>query len=93
MAFTLLSGWITASVYDGYPQWGPLQTTSYELEAVKYIDKNAAENYIVICDQWATYAGGIVVGVNNPRAFYFSGLDPSGIALFLEMKTTPQMKP
>jgi len=86
MIFTMLSGWVTTSVYYGYPHWGPLQTTSYELEAVKYIDKNTTERYIVICDQWITYAGGIIVGVNNPRAFYFSSLDPRGVALFVEMK-------
>jgi len=89
MIFTLLSGWITTSVYYGYPHWGPLQTTSYELEAVKYIDKTTTERYIVICDQWTIYAGGIIVGVNNPRAFYFSSLDPRGVALFIEMKKNP----
>jgi len=89
MIFTLLSGWVTTSVYYGYPRWGPLQTTSYELEAVKYIDKNTAERYIVICDQWITYGGGIIVGFGNPRAFYFSSLDPRGVALFIEMKENP----
>ncbi|MDH5267091.1 MAG: hypothetical protein OEW62_05355, partial [Candidatus Bathyarchaeota archaeon] len=33
--------------------------------------------------------GGITVGVNNPRAFYFSSLDPRGVALFIEMKENP----
>jgi len=89
MIFTLLSGWITTSVYYGYPHLAPLQTTSYELEAVKYIDKNTTERYIVICDQWITYAGGIIVGFNNPRAFYFSGLDARRVALFVEMKENP----
>jgi len=56
---------------------------------VKYIDKNTTERYIVICDQWIIYAGGIIVGVSNPRAFYFSSLDPRGLALFIEMKKNP----
>jgi len=90
MIFTLLSGWITTSIYYGYPHFlAPLQTTSYELEAVKYIDKNTTERYIVICDQWITYAGGIIVGFNNPRAFYFSGPDTRRVALFIEMKENP----
>lgn len=83
----LLSGWITASIYYTYPHIGPLQTTSYELEAVKHIEMNTNESYIVICDVWMMYAGGMIVGVHNPHAFYFSTSDPEGIVLFTEMKT------
>ena len=93
MIFTLLSGWITMSVYYGYPHWAPLQTTPYELEAVKYIDKNTTERYIVICDLWMTYAGGIIVGLNNPRAFYFFHTDPRGVALYGEMEENPSSQP
>jgi len=88
-----LSGWVTASVYYGYPHWGPLQTTPYELEAAKYIDKTTTERYIVICDQWMVYAGGTVVGVTNPRAYYFPSTDPRGVALFTEMKENPSPQP
>jgi len=83
----LLSGWVTASVYYTYPHSGPLQTTSYELEAVKYIETNTNESYVVISDQWMMYAGGMIVGAHNPRAFYFSISDSEGIILFNEMKT------
>jgi len=82
----LLSGWITASVHFAYPHQGPLQTTSYELEAVKYIETNANESYVVISDLWMMYAGGMIVGVHNPRAYYFSTSEPEGVALFNEMK-------
>jgi len=95
-AYTLviiaLSGWITTSLYYAYPHHGPLQTTSYELEAVRYIDKTTRdrnETYVVICDQWVTYAGYMVVGINNPQAYFFLHVDPRGIALFIEMKENP----
>jgi hypothetical protein len=83
----LLSGWITASIYYAYPHYGPLQTTSYELDAVKYIDQNTKEKYIVIADQWIILAGQMIVGINNPDAFFFSHVDPRGISLFIQMKT------
>ena len=88
-----LSGWVTASVYYGYPHLAPLQTTSYEVEAVKYTDKNTTERYVVICDQWLIYAGQMFIGINNPRAFYFYHGDSQGIALFIEMKENPSPEP
>jgi len=87
----LLSGWITASVYYAYPRYGPLQTTAYELEAVKYIEMNTNGSYVVFGDQWIIYAGGMIVGIHNPDAFYFSPSDPEGIALFTEMKENPSL--
>ena len=89
IVFIIISLWVTASVYYAYPQYSPLQTTSYELEAVKYIDKNTKEKYIVIADQWIIFAGQMFVGINNPRAFYFSHVDPRGVTLFLHMKENP----
>lgn len=86
---TIVSGWITFSIYYAYPHWGPLQTTSYELEAVKYIEATTNGTYIVICDQWMIFAGEMFVGINNPQAYYFSSGDPHGIALFIEMKKNP----
>lgn len=83
----LLSGWIIASVYYAYPHYGPLQTTPYELEAAKYIETNTNESYIVISDEWMIYAGGMIVGVHNPHAFYFSITDLEGLTLFNAMKT------
>jgi len=88
-AFVLISGWITLSLYRAYPHYGPLQTTTYELEAVKYIEKNTTERYVVICDSWMIYAGEMLVGIHNPRAFYFSSTDPHGVTLFIHMKTNP----
>ncbi len=87
--FLLLSGLVTASVYYAYPHWAPLQTTSYELEAVKHIDITTTEGYIVICDQWMIFAGEMFVGINNPQSYYFSSYDPQGVALFLKMKNNP----
>lgn len=84
-----VSGWVTASVYYAYPHWAPLQTTSYEIEAVKFIEQNTTERYIVICDQWIILAGQMFVGINNPRAYYFPSTDPQGVALFLKMKNNP----
>jgi len=86
LVFTIVSGWITASVYYAYPHWGPLQTTSYELEAAKYIDEITNGTYIVICDQWMIFAGEMFVGIMNQRAFYFSPTDPHGVMLFIRMK-------
>ena len=86
LAFITLSGWITISVYYAYPHWAPLQTTSYEIEAVKYIDQTTNERYIVVADQWIILAGQMFVGIVNPRAFYFSHVDPRGVSLFIKMK-------
>jgi len=90
MVLTTVSGWVTASVYYAYPHWGPLQTTSYEIEAVKFIEQNTTERYIVICDQWIIFAGQMFVGINNPRAYYFPSTDPEGIAIFVKMKNDPE---
>jgi len=87
LAFITLSGWITYSVYYAYPHYAPLQTTTYEIEAVKYIDQTTNERYIVICDQWIIFAGQMFVGIVNPRAFYFSHVDPRGVSLFIKMKS------
>jgi len=93
LVFTIVSGWVTASVYYAYPHWGPLQTTSYELEAAKYIDEATNGTYIVICDQWMIFAGIMLVGINNQRAFYFSSVDPHGVTLFIRMKHNPSNEP
>jgi len=39
------------------------------------------------------YAGETVVGVTNPRAFYFVSTDPVGTAFFIEMKENPSPEP
>ena len=85
----IISGWVTASVFYSYPHYAPLQTTSYELEAASYIHETTEERYIVITDQWLTFAGQMYAGINNPRAFYFSHADPHGVLLFIQMKTNP----
>ena len=86
LASIILSGWLTFSVYYAYPHYAPMQTTTYEIEAVRYIDQTTNERYIVICDQWIIFAGQMFVGINNPRAFYFSHVDPQGVSLFIKMK-------
>lgn len=89
LIFLLVSGWVNASVYYSYPHWAPLQTTSYELEAVKYLDETTSERYTVIADPWTILAGQMFVGIKNPRAFYFSPNDPDGVKLFVEMRNNP----
>jgi len=86
LIITALSGWITASFYYAYPRYGPLQTTSYELEAVRFIEENSAKPYVVIGDQWIIFAGGMIVGIGNPNSLYFHCKDPDGVGLFLEMR-------
>jgi len=85
----VLAGWITVSVYYAYPHFSPLQTTSYELEAVKYIDETTNRSYIVICGVWIFYAGQTIAGAQNPRAYYFPERDPVGVPLFTKMKDNP----
>jgi len=89
LVVVVLSGWITYSTYEAYPQVAPLQTTWYELEAVKYIDQSTHENYVVLGDTWTIYAGEVVVGINNPRAYYFRELNPVGFELFTNMTEAP----
>jgi len=85
----VLGGWITFSLTAAYPQVGPLQTTWYELEAVKYIEETTDEKYVVIGDIWTIFAGEVIVGIYNPRAFYFLEYDMRGITLFNKMREEP----
>jgi hypothetical protein len=84
-----LGGWITFSLQAAYPNFAPLQTTWYELEAVKYIDKNTKQKYVVIGDIWTTYAGEMIVGINNPRAYYFAEFSKTRNDLFANMSRQP----
>jgi len=88
----LLSGWITLSLSAAYPRVAPLQTTWYELEAVRNIEDNTPERYVVIGDIWTTYAGEVVVGISNPRAYYFTELSKIGHELFANMTQDPSSK-
>jgi len=85
----VLGGWITLSLSAAYPQVAPLQTTWYELEAVKYIEENTKEKYVVIGDTWTIFAGERIVGLNNPRAYYFLEFNKTGYDLFVNMKQEP----
>jgi len=85
----LLGGWITLSLSAAYPRVAPLQTTWYELEAVRYIEANTHEKYVVIGDIWTIYAGEMIVGINNPNAYYFGESDKIGHDLFVRMKQSP----
>jgi len=85
----LMGGWITLSLTAAYPQVAPLQTTSYELEAVRYIEANTHEKYVVIGDIWTIYAGEMIVGVDNPRAYYYAPFNRTGYDLFVNMKNNP----
>ncbi len=93
LIFLALGGWITTSLYYAYPDYGPLQTTTYEIEAAKFIEENTTEPYVVIGDQWITFAGGMIVGIGNPNALYFHSKDPKGLMLFIEMKTNSTTEP
>ena len=86
---TLLGGWITYSLNAAYPRLSPLQTTWYELEAVKSIDETTKDKYVVIGDRWTIYAGERIVGISNPRAYYFAEFDRIGLDLFTNMKQDP----
>jgi len=85
----LLGGWITASLSVAYPQVAPLQTTWYELEAAKYIEENTKEKYVVIGDVWTIFAGEMIVGIQNPGAYYFGENDPRAYDLFAKMRKDP----
>lgn len=85
----LIGGWTTYSLNAAYPRLSPLQTTWYELEAVRSIDETTDQKYVVIGDLWTIYAGERIVGLNNPRAYYFAEFDKTGIDLFTAMKQDP----
>jgi len=85
----ILGGWVTVSLTAAYPQSAPLQTTWYELNAVKYIAKHTHEKYVVIGDIWTIYAGETIVGINNPEAYYFGEFDKTGHDLFVSMESDP----
>lgn len=85
----LLGGWITVSLNAAYPQVAPLQTTGYELEAVRYIEENTREKYVVIGDIWTIFAGEVIVGISNPRAYYFDEYNKTGYDLFVNMRQNP----
>jgi hypothetical protein len=85
----LLGGWMVSSPSAAYPQVAQLQITSYELEAVKYIEQSTWQKYVVIGDIWTTYAGEVIVGINNPNAYYFSINDAFGHDLFVNMSRDP----
>jgi hypothetical protein len=85
----LLGGWITYSLSVAYPRVAPLQTTWYELEAVRYIEENTHEKYVVIGDIWTIYAGEMIVGIYNPQAYYFGENDVRGHNLFIKMLEEP----
>jgi hypothetical protein len=85
----VLGGWITFSIHVAYPQVAPLQTTWYELDAVKFIEDNTNEKYVVIGDVWTIYAGEVIVGVSNPRAYYFGEISKTGYDLFVNMTRDP----
>lgn len=87
-----VAGWITLSLDAGYPHFAPLQTTWYELEAARIIEKNTTERYVVIGDQWTIFAGEVIVGINNPQAYYFGEFDTIGHNLFSAMKSNPSPK-
>lgn len=87
----LLAAWLTSSVYYAYPHVSSLQVTDYEIDAARYIDAETNGSYIVICDQWFGYAGGMLVGINNTRAFYFSVAERTGIESFSALRADPSV--
>jgi len=86
---SILAGWLILSLNVAYPQVAPLQTTQYELDAVKYIEERTDQKYVVICDIWVTFAGEAIVGISNPSAYYFDENSQLGIALFSNMSHEP----
>jgi hypothetical protein len=84
-----LGGWLTASLRAAYPRIAPLQTTWYEMEAVKNIEEKTNKRYVVIGDIWTIFAGERIVGINNPRAYYFMEFNKTGRDLFSNMVQDP----
>ena len=84
-----LGGWLTLSLTAAYPQVAPLQTTSYELAAVEFIDKTTSEKYVVIGDIWTIFAAERFVGNRNPRAYYFGEYKTIGFGFFANMTRDP----
>ena len=93
IAVVSVSSLVTASVYYSYPHAAAFQITSYEIEAVNFIETTTNERYVVICDQFVTYAGQTLVGLNNPRAYYFYHSDYRCIRWFNELKEKPSPGP
>lgn len=87
----VLATWLTSSVYYAYPRYSFLQITEYEIEAARYIETNTNGTYIVICDLWFDYAGGMLVGINNTRAFYFSIAERTGVESFIALREDPSV--
>ena len=85
----VLGGWITFSLSVAYAQIASLQTTWHELEAVKYIEENTNEKYVVIGDIWTIFAGEMIVGIINPRAYYLGEYNKTGHDLFVNMRENP----
>ncbi len=85
----VFGGWVTYSLRAAYPKIAPLQTTWYELEAVRHIEENTKEKYVVIGDVWTIFAGEVIVGITNPRAYYFGEYNKTGHDLFVNMKKDP----
>ena len=84
-----LGGWLTLSLTAAYPQVAPLQTTSYELDAVEFIDKTTSEKYVAIGDIWTIFAAERIVGNRNPRAYYFGEYKKIGFDFFANMTQDP----
>jgi len=89
---SIIGGWLVLSLSAAYPQVASLQTTQYELDAVKYIEGNTHEKYVVICDVWTIYAGEVIVGISNPSAYYFDEFSQLGHELFTNMSREPSPK-
>jgi len=85
----VVGGWVTFSLSAAYPHSAPLQITSYELEAVRYIQEHTDGKYVVIGDIWTIYAGEVIVGINNPNAYYFAEYSTQGHDLFANMTRDP----
>jgi hypothetical protein len=86
---SIVAGWLVLSLSAAYPQVAPLQTTQYELDAVKYVEEYTREKYVVICDVWTIYAGEVMVGISNPSAYYFDEYSQLGHDLFANMSREP----
>jgi len=66
----------TAVLFTAYPNTTVVLVTGYELEAVKFIEATTNETYIVIAQEYVTWAGSSLVGLANPRAFYSPAYSP-----------------
>lgn len=87
-----LSSLATSSLYHAYPQREPTVTT-YDLEAIRFIDKTTFVNYVVVCDRPFAEVGATVTGYFTHRGAYTAYWDTTMRRLYDQMIGSPSLAP